>query len=360
MATTLPPSTDYTGSTVTQGGKKTFVTSIRTFLADLLGTDSGNKAAARAALGAIDSAGLRNRIINGAMAVDQVNNGASQTFTAGAALAYCVDQWYGYCTGANVTGQRAGGSGGTPYRYQFTGAASVTGIGFGQRIEFLNTSDLVQATATLSVDLANSFLTTITWTAYYALANDNFGTLASPNKTAIATGTFTVNATLARYSAQIAIPLVANAGIEIVLSVGAQTSGTWTIGNVQLESGTQATPFERRPIGLETEMCQRYFEKSPDNNGYVGAGVVTAVNTITCTGPFFKVTKRVAPSIVLRDNTGLAGNMSYTYGSGSGSLASGADRATVNGFGFFTTATTSNTPGLGAFGIGGWDASARL
>lgn len=48
----LPPSTDYTGPTVDQGNKKTFVAAMRTFVADLLGTDSGNKAAARAALGA--------------------------------------------------------------------------------------------------------------------------------------------------------------------------------------------------------------------------------------------------------------------------------------------------------------------
>ena len=49
--------------------------------------------------------GFKNRIINGAMTTDQRNAGASQTFTAGAALAYSVDRWYGYCTGANVTGQ---------------------------------------------------------------------------------------------------------------------------------------------------------------------------------------------------------------------------------------------------------------
>lgn len=48
---TLPPSTDFTGSSVTQGGFKTAMSSLRTFIADLLGTDSGDKTAARAALG---------------------------------------------------------------------------------------------------------------------------------------------------------------------------------------------------------------------------------------------------------------------------------------------------------------------
>jgi hypothetical protein len=39
MATPLPPSTDFTGAAVTEGGAKTAYSSQRTFLADLLGTD---------------------------------------------------------------------------------------------------------------------------------------------------------------------------------------------------------------------------------------------------------------------------------------------------------------------------------
>ena len=195
------------------------------------------------------SIGLRNRIINGSMAIDQRNAGTSQTFTAAAALAYSVDRWYGYCTGANVTGQRVANTGvsnasPSQYAYQFTGAASVTAIGFGQRIEAINCYDLAGTTATLSVNLSNSVLTSVTWTAYYATTADTFGTLASPTRTQIATGTFTVSSTLTRYSTQITVPSAATTGIEIVFSVGAQTSGTWVIGNVQLEAGTVATPFD--------------------------------------------------------------------------------------------------------------------
>jgi hypothetical protein len=201
---------------------------------------------------------FKNKIINGAMAVDQRNAGASQTFTAGAALAYAVDRWYGYCTGANVTGQRVAGTGADQYRYRFTGASSVTAIGFAQRIEQLNSYDLNTTTATLSVDLANSLLTSVTWTAFYANTADTFGTLASPTRTQIATGTFTVTSTVTRYSASISIPAAATTGIEIVFTVGAQTSGTWTIGDVQLEAGSSATAFERRSYGQELQLCQRY------------------------------------------------------------------------------------------------------
>lgn len=207
-------------------------------------------------------AGLRSRFINGGMAVDQRNSGASQTFTAGAALAYCVDRWYGYCTGANVTGQRVAGSGNTQYRYQFTGAASVTKIGFSQRIEAANSYDLNNRTATVGVELANSLLTTVTWTAYYANTTDTFGTLASPTRTQISTGTITVTSTPTRYYFPVSVPSAATTGIEVEFSVGAQTSGTWTISEAQIVPGAANELWrEQRPVGLELALCQRYYSR---------------------------------------------------------------------------------------------------
>ena len=245
--------------------------------------------------------GFRNRIINGDMRIDQRNAGASQTFTAGAALAYCVDRFYGYCTGANVTGQRVAGTAPNEFAYRFTGAASVTGIGFGTRLEATNTIDLAGSTATLSVELANSLLTSVTWTAFRANSADAFGTLASPTRTQIATGTFTVTSTLTRYSTQISIPSAATTGIEIVFTVGAQTSGTWTIDNVQLEAGSSATDFERRPIGTELALCQRYFlilymgmAKSP-NSWSGGAGPMNSM-------PYGAM--RVQPTLLVTRSTG--------------------------------------------------------
>ena len=118
-------------------------------VSNLAGPSSTGTAAILASVNGGSIAGSRNRIINGTAAVDQRNAGASQTFTAAAALAYSVDRWYGYCTGANVTGQRVAGATAGQYRYQFTGAASVTAIGFGHRIEQLNSTDLANTTATL-------------------------------------------------------------------------------------------------------------------------------------------------------------------------------------------------------------------
>lgn len=260
--------------------------------------------------------GTRNRIINGGMAIDQRNAGASQTFTAAAALAYSVDRWYGYCTGANVTGQRVQGATAGQFYYRFTGAASVTAIGFGQRIEQLNSADLAGTTATLSVDLANSLLTTVTWTAYYANTADTFGTLASPTRTQIATGTFTVTSTVTRYSTSISVPAAATTGIEIVFTVGAQTSGTWTIGNVQLEAGGIATPFERKIYGQELALAQRYYATRTQA---IPASTSPAVPVA------FKVTMRAVPTIA---------------GGGAGFSAT---NSTVEGFDAVQTAAAAQT-----------------
>jgi len=256
--------------------------------------------------------GFKNRIINGLMVLDQRNAGASQTFTAGGALAYAVDRWYGFCTGANVTGQQVAGSTtptNTQFRYRFTGAASVTAIGFGQRIEQNNSYDLAGSTATLSADLAiSATLTTVTWTASYATTTaDTFGTLASPTVTQIATGTFTVTSTVTNFNAQITVPAAATTGIQIVFTVGALTAGlTWTVGNVQLEKGSTATSFDYRSFGTELALCQRYFEKTfPTNTavaqaaGFAGAllSIVPQGDSLIYNNFIFASEKRTTPII---------------------------------------------------------------
>jgi hypothetical protein len=40
-----------------------------------------------------------------------------------------------------------------------------------------------------------------------------------------------------------------------------QQSGTFDIAQVQFEEGSEATPFEQRPIGTELSLCQRYYEQ---------------------------------------------------------------------------------------------------
>jgi hypothetical protein len=235
---------------------------------------------------------FRNRFINGGMTIAQ--RATSATVTAGttvptASTGYpTVDRWYVYSTGANVTAAQVAGSGAVKNRLQITGAASVTAVGVGQRIEVANSYDLAGNNVTLGVDLANSLLTTVTWTAYYATTADTFGTVGTPTKTQIATGTFTVTSTVTRYTANIAIPAAATTGVEVVFTVGAQTSGTWTIGNAQLELGLVSSTFEQRGFGLDLALCQRYYQAS----GFMvnNAGSVY-------TNYFFKQPMRAAPTV---------------------------------------------------------------
>ena len=283
--------------------------------------------------------GFKNRILNGAMQVAQ--RATSATITAGSTIAAgysTVDRFYVYCTGANVTAAQVAGSGAVKNNLQITGAASVTAVGVGQRIESLNSYDLAGSTATLSVNLANSVLTTVTWTAYYANTADTFGTLASPTRTQIATGTFTVTSTLTNYQTNISIPAAATTGIEIVFTVGAQTSGTWTIGNVQLEAGTVATNFDYRPYGTELALCQRYcyFAGNLTSGLTMLGGLGTAGTTTEADIQFnFPVTMRASPSVTAYSGTSF---QAYDFNVGAISVSSPTISAasSVSCFVYFT------------------------
>lgn len=83
-------------------------------------------------------------------------------------------------------------------------------------------------------------------------------------------------------------------------------SGHWTLPNIdiaatniQLEEGTVATPFEKRNLGFELALCQRYYEV-----GYITGGAYFQTVTGNATDRFqttyaYKTTKRVTPSVAL-------------------------------------------------------------
>ena len=263
--------------------------------------------------------GFKNRIINGQMQIAQ--RATSNTITAAATIAAgysTVDRFYVYSTGANVTAAQVDGAGATKNRLRITGAASVTAVGIGQRIEANNSYDLAGSTATLSADLAiSATLTTVTWTASYANTADTFGTSSSNTNTQIATGTFTVTPTVTNFNAQITIPAAATTGIQILFTVGALTAGlTWTVGNVQLEKGSTATSFDYRPISTELALCQRYFYKTNPSNTATNGGAWGAMSGTTdghLTGPL-PVPMRTGPTFTFggTSNTYYISNISAT------------------------------------------------
>jgi len=127
------------------------------------------------------------------------------------------------------------------------------------------------------------------------------------------------------------------------LSLGNQ-SGTFDIAQVQLEEGEIATEFERRTVGEELALCQRYYEMSVSPNysgfqGYASSGVGYAVYTI------FSVQKRYDPVVTLTTTGQSAFLASYTISSKSVS-------------GFAEERVASGTGG-GAFGST-WAADAEL
>ena len=165
-------------------------------------------------------------------------------------------------------------SGGTPAyafsavdeRVTFTGAASTTAIYLLQRLESRDTNRLKGKTVTFSCEISNSLLTSVIWEVFRPTTTDDaHGTIATPTQTLIASGTFTVNSTLTRYSATFVLPDLASRGLEIRLRVGAQTSGTWTVARLQLEEGSVATDFNCGDYTSELRKCQRYFLYIPFN-----------------------------------------------------------------------------------------------
>jgi hypothetical protein len=229
----------------------------------LVGDSASLFSAKRATFDAVRSlvgTSFRNRIINGAMKVDQRNAGASQSFTAGSTLAYTVDRFYGYCTGANITGQQVTLANGQN-RYRFTGAASNTGFGFGQRIRARDSMDMASQSAVIQAKLSSSSLTTISWAVYYANTTDVFGTLASPTRTLISSGTFTISATEAIYSAAVTVSAGAFTGLELVLTGAALAAGqTVTIGDIQIAQEASVSPFENHSM-FDFGLCQQFYQK---------------------------------------------------------------------------------------------------
>ena len=144
------------------------------------------------------------------------------------------------------------------------------------------------------------------------------------------------------------------------LGIGGSTSDYWQITGIQLELGTEATPFEHRSFGDEHLRCQRYFTKSYAYGTAIGA--TTSHGSIQTTfeennqgagyrenyGFKFPVQMRATPTIVIYDSAGTSGKCNYYVGTSSSparTLNVSSTNATCFG-GYSDRATT----------IGGWAA----
>jgi hypothetical protein len=314
-------------------------------------------------------AGMRNRIINGGMAVDQRNNGSQQTITPPNSDIFTVDRWCAVSWGAVTTGQRIAGSTSAQYLYQITGASGNTSLNLSQYIEAANCYDLAGQFITISFDMANSLLSFVDVQVCYASATDNWG--IAP--VVVGTLSVTITPTVTRYSVTFQLPTAANTGLQVLFFQGAQTSGTWTIGNVQLELGTVATPFEQRLYSSELALCQRYY--------YRNTGTGTDMVPLSGSGSSyiwnftFPTQMRAAPTVtknLTASNFAGANNPSsgqwgvaiaggVALGTASGTPAINGGGITVNGMSWMCIgAAFTSTPNTLSFNGLYFDASAEL
>jgi hypothetical protein len=218
--------------------------------ASMVGDASGNlsfsTALTASSLNGGPLAGFRNRIINGLMTINQ--RGFSSLSSGLNTVTYFVDRWFGFATGAAVNLSFVGTG------FRVTGAAGNIIALMGQRIEATNSADLAGSTVTLSFLAASSNNASLNWRVSYAGSADNFGLTTTSNS-----GTVSTTSSVTRYTATFTLNGAATTGVQIELFVNNFTSGTFDIAQVQLEPGPVATPFERRPIGAELVLCQRYF-----------------------------------------------------------------------------------------------------
>jgi hypothetical protein len=257
--------------------------------------DVADAAAAYTPIASIAPFTGKNRIINGDMRVQQ--RAALSITTATAGFGVC-DRWKGsnsapsgaftlsVVNNADINGvikPFALASVTSAFPASFSGTNSA--IPFWQIIEGLNSYDLIGQQFTVSFTVRGNVPGT------YGVGLRDSGSSYSIVKT------FTLNAASTPQYVSLTFPAVPSGaalpisnGIGLGLFIGAvggpsvstSTYNTWQAGNtycaasatnwlsggsgvlnitdVQLEAGTIATPFERRPYGQELALCQRYYQ----------------------------------------------------------------------------------------------------
>jgi hypothetical protein len=287
--------------------------------------------------------GLKNRIINGDMVIDQRNSGASVTPTNGS---YGLDRWTFAATQASkFTAQQNAGAVTPPAGFTnylgitSTSAYSITSgdiFYVRQPIEGFNVADLAFGTA-------NARTVTLSFWIRSSLTGTFGGALQNSAENRSYPFSYTISAADTWEQKSITIPgdttgtwLTNNGiGLSVIfgLGVGSTFTGTagswqgaqdfastgavsvvgtngatWYLTGVQLEIGTSATPFERRMYTTELQLCQRYYFRATPNSGGIGQGgaaVFVAPNASEAMGNnVFPVTMRAAPTIMFFDNAG--------------------------------------------------------
>jgi hypothetical protein len=381
-AITLGNTAVYLGNTTTSLGNVTLtnvtISSGTSNIAANVSTAVGLLPEAQGGTGTITGYyGFKNRIINGAMVIDQRNAGASVSINP--STAYAVDRFQsGIAQGSGHTAERstsapAGfinsllvtvGTGASP------SAANVSRVY--QNIEGLNIADLnwglaTASTITLSFWVKSSLTGTFaggiynnaanrTYVFTYAISAANTWEQKSVTIAGDTSGTWltnnsigmTVNWDLGTGSTYQGTAGVWAAGAAWATSgsvkLAATSGANWSVTGVQLEKGSTATSFDYRPYGTELALCQRYFQKIT----WTDSILTTGQNTQTSAGGgapvYFVQEMRASPTITLPTAGTSAGNATFLTASGGYPATIGTVVATAirtNGFAISYSGYTS-------------------
>jgi len=316
--------------------------------------------------------GFKNRIINGAMMIDQRNAGASVTPTSDGL--YSLDRWqYSISQASKFSIQQNAGSVTPPAGYtNYLGVTSLSAYSvissdlfvIQQNIEGLNCSDLAWGTAnavtvTLSFWVRSSLTGTFggslrnndssrsypfsftissanTWEQKtVTIAGDTTGTWLTTNGTGIRV-TFSLGMGSTRSGTAGAWAAGAYWSTTGATSVVGTSGATFYITGVQLEAGTVATSFDYRPYGTELALCQRYY-LTVAGQVFNSEGYYNLAGYGIHRGTALPVQMRAAPTITA-PTTSASGNVGSIVFTGyvNGIYMSGSTTSSGNGYIYFT------------------------
>jgi hypothetical protein len=284
---------------------------------------------------------LKNRIINGAMVVDQRNAGASVTPTV--STTYTLDRWgYSFTQASKASIQQNAGSVTPPVGfsnyYGFTSLSAYSVLSsdifaIAQFIEGFNTADLNWGTANAkTVTLSFWVRSSLTGTFGGAITNSPVDRSYPFTYSIPIANTWTfISVTIAGDTTGTWIGATNGIGMRVWLGVGmgstnSGTAGAWAgadyrsatgatsvvgtngatfyITGVQLEQNTSATPFERRLYNQELANCQRYYYRiSASSNSQPFANAFCDSTTVARGVVPFPVTMRDRPTALEQSGT---------------------------------------------------------
>jgi hypothetical protein len=314
---------------------------------------------------------FKNRIINGAMQIDQRNNGASITPTNGQ---YSVDRWACYLSQTSKYSAQQNAASVTPPA-GFTNYLGVTSLSaysitstdlflLNQNIEGLNVADLGWGTANAqTITLSFWVRSSLTGTFGGSLRNSALNRSYPFSYTITAANTWEKETITITGDTSGTWLTTNEVGINLALGLGvgstySGTAGSWSGSNflsstgatsvvgtngatfyitgVQLEKGSTATSFDYRPYGTELALCQRYYQKLGTASNAASGGEISICygqnSGVRTNGNFGLVysTMRAAPTITI-NALDVTDNVSYqTTVSGINAQRSGIDRAFLN------------------------------